>query len=377
MVPKTNYALVYGMHTGNTKIISVENYKVIAELPVPDVRDAYVSSDGQYAYLVVYQGGSEVVIFKIVINGAASYVEAFNMVGGCLCEYWNIPQDITIYTNGALSPDNSMLLIGSDDPVLGSVVNIIDTETLQVLKAVRVFDPCIFGFAFTDDSKRAIALMENYPIVPIIYLDGENSYVENDIIINGGSFSGSYNPFDGYFYVLEKVNRVDKVDPLTGEIIGYIDTYYDMGLRISIDNKGMPMVLTNNSLIYDRDVYPMPGVSTELVYDSQTDLFISPVPGPDVICVFDPKMVGIQQFKPGNDNVISVFPNPATDQVIIRSSEEITRVKVCNIAGAEVYSADFNDRNIEIPTGMLDPGVYVIDVVTKSGSCKRKMVVRQ
>ena len=75
--------------------------------------------------------------------------------------------------------------------------------------------------------------------------------------------------------------------------------------------------------------------------------------------------------------MISVFPNPVTDQVIIRSPEEITRVKVCNIAGAEVYSAAFNNRNIEIPTGKLAPGVYVIDVVTKAGSCTRKMVVRE
>jgi hypothetical protein len=134
-------------------------------------------------------------------------------------------------------------------------------------------------------------------------------------------------------------------------------------------------VLTSTSIIYDGEVYPVPGPSSYLTYYPDNDLFLCPIPGPDVICVFDPKMVGIQQFRPGKVNDISVFPNPATDQIIIKSSKEITRVKVCNITGTEVYSGNFNETPVEIPTSGLAPGVYLVEVVTKSGRYTRKVVV--
>jgi hypothetical protein len=138
----------------------------------------------------------------------------------------------------------------------------------------------------------------------------------------------------------------------------------------------MPMVLSTYSLIYDREFYPIPGTSTVLSYNKEHDLFICPVPGPDMICVFDPKMVGIQQFKPGLLKEISIFPNPASDQVIIESESEILRVKVCNLAGIEVYSGDYRDKTVSIPTNNLAPGMYVIDVVTVEGRSSRKMVIR-
>jgi hypothetical protein len=372
VVPGSDVAITYGDDSGMSRIISLTDYSILAELITNPVKEAFVTSDGQTGFLIRYSGNAAI-ITKINIDGASSSIIDVATVGYSRTSMTYIVQECTLYTTGALSPDGQLLLFGYNDPQLGRVINIVDTETLDLLTSVSVPVYEIFGFAFTEDSKRVVAVGMDYH-APIIYLDGENSYVENMVLINGESFSADYNPVDGLFYILEKNSFIHKVDPLTGNIIESVPTYDNYSLRIKIDQKGMPMVLTTSSLIYDREVYAMPGVSTVLNYYSENDLFICPVPGPDVVCVFDPKMVGIQQLHPGKENEISIFPNPAIGQIFIKSAEEITRVKVCNIAGGEVYSGDFTEGNIEIPVGNLAPGVYVIDITTKEGNYSRKMV---
>jgi hypothetical protein len=46
------------------------------------------------------------------------------------------------------------------------------------------------------------------------------------------------------------------------------------------------------------------------------------------------------------------------------------------MTGTEVFSGEYKERNVEIQTGDLAPGVYVIDVVTKVGNYSWKMVVK-
>jgi hypothetical protein len=260
---------------------------------------------------------------------------------------------------------------------MGPTLEVIDAISLQLFTTLPVPEECIYSYAFTDDSKRAIALGLSRQ-VPIIYLDGANSSIENLFDINGTqSFSGSYNPEDGLFYVLEKINFIDKVDPLTGTIVESLNTFADNAYRIAIDKRGIPMVLTTTSMIYNGESYTMPGVSTMLSYDEKHDLFISAVPGPDVICIFDPLQVGIKQIKPGKTNGLSIFPNPAADQVVIQSKDEILHVRISDMKGKEVFSGDFNDRNIRLSTEGLKPGMYIVDVRTSKGNKVGKMVVSE
>lgn len=375
VIPGTDYALIYGDDLGRSKIMSLTDYSILAEMITGPVDNVFITSDGHTAYTVGYTGGSEADIKKITLDGASSAIidQAFIDASHSSIDY--IVQESVLNTTTALSPDEQLLLLGYDDPNLGPVMNIVDAANLNLLTSVNIPFYDIFGFAFTDDSKRAVAVGVSTQ-VPIIYLDRENSFLENVTIIDSYSFSADFNPVDGMFYVLARDNFFHKVDPLTGEIVESFPTWNNYNWQIKIDKRGIPMVLTVNSLIYDRDVYTMPGVSTTLTYDLQADLFISPVPGPDVICVFDPKQVGIRQFKPGQENDVSIFPNPAKDQVIIKSNKEITRVKVSNIAGTEVYSGDFKERIIELPIGNLAPGVYVIDIITKSDNYSKKFIVR-
>jgi len=283
--------------------------------------------------------------------------------------------EVELYTTPALSPDGQMLLIGNQNPTFGSVVNIYSTETLDLLASVTAPEYCIYGFSFTDDSRRAIALSRTNQ-VPVIYLDGENSYIENLITINDYSYSADYNPLDGLFYVLDVFNYIYKVDPVTRGIMDTMNTNTEVNRRIAIDKRGIPLVLTQTSMVYDREIYPMPGGSVELYYDFDNDLFVSTLSGPDRICTFKPLHTGIQQFRPGRKSKVSVFPNPAADKILITSPETILEVRINTLSGSMVFSGVFSNSKIEIAAGQFSPGVYLVNITTESGIFTRKMVLQ-
>jgi DNA-binding beta-propeller fold protein YncE len=375
-VPGTNQALIYGKSTGTVRIISLDTYEVLAELPIPQVSEAFVTSDGQFAYLIEYIGGRFARINKIIIDGAASHVQHFTTTSGCPCRLEIFNREVSIKTTSALSPDEKLLLVGANDPDFGMVVNVIDAENLDLLASVPASSECIMDFAFTEDSKRVVAIGLNTSQVPIIYLDRENSFLENIVNINQESYSAAFNSIDGNFYVLGDKRYIHIINPITGEIISNQLINYDLNLKIRIDARGIPMVLTPDSLIYDRETYPMPGVSSQLMYDADNDLFIIPVPGPDLVCIFDPKVVGIRQISPGFENPITIFPNPATNIIIVHSSEEMTRVRICNSNGDEVFSGKLKDHQVAIPTFNMSSGIYFVAVETVQGRYSGKVVVR-
>jgi hypothetical protein len=371
IVPGSDIAIVYGSSAQKTQLLDLTEYAILATFDYGQIEKVFITSDGLYGYLMMDLGVNEMII-KLRINGAASTVLDEQMFGASHCDYQI--GDYTIQTTSALSPDEQLLLFGDDDPQLGAVICIVDAQTLELITKVPVPDECIYGFAFTDDSKRVIAVGD-YNQAPIIYLDRENSFVENSAYINYQSFAACYNPVDGMFYVLEPSNYLHIIDPLTGIIGHTLYTYNEDNLNIGIDQEGKTLIITAYTLIYDGEEYPLPGPTSHLSYFQDNDLFIIPVPGPDVICVFDPKMVGIQQFKPGNQDDISISPNPVSDLVVIRAQEDILHVKMSNMVGEEVFSADYNDQKVNLTTSNLKPGIYLIRITTKNGNSTGKLIV--
>jgi hypothetical protein len=376
VVPGSDAALVYGEDCGKTSVLSLTDYSIVKELNTGSVDEALITSDGHTGYLFVYQGSNTLNLKKIHIDGASTAILSNTNISGVHCKS-QLTVEAFINSTFALSPDEELLLVGSDDPVYGSQIDILDAESIELLASINVPECCIYSYAFTDDSKRVMATGGDASQVPIIYLARENSFLENLVNVEYGSYSADYNLIDKKFYLLQQTGYIHKVDPISGEIVESLPTYIDENWRIKIDQRGIPMVLTSTSMIYDRDSYSMPGVSTFLTYNSDYELFISAVPGPDMICVFDPKMVGIQQFKPGgNINDISIFPNPTTEKIDIQASEKILSVKISTIAGNEVYSGEFNEKKVEIPTINLQPGVYIVIATTEKGNVSGKIVVK-
>jgi hypothetical protein len=47
------------------------------------------------------------------------------------------------------------------------------------------------------------------------------------------------------------------------------------------------------------------------------------------------------------------------------------------MAGSEIYSGYFKERNIVIPIDDMSPGVYLVRITTESGNYPRKIVIKQ
>jgi len=74
-----------------------------------------------------------------------------------------------------------------------------------------------------------------------------------------------------------------------------------------------------------------------------------------------------------------IFPNPATNQVIIRSSQDaIHSVVIFSLTGKKIFSEHSqSDRfSVEVPVEKWEPGIYFVKIQTEEGSVVRKLIVQ-
>jgi len=79
------------------------------------------------------------------------------------------------------------------------------------------------------------------------------------------------------------------------------------------------------------------------------------------------------KMQPGN---ITLFPNPATDRVIISCDQPLGRIEIRNLSGQMVYSGDFPEKNkAEIFLGKRVPGIYLVQVMNDGKRISRKLLL--
>lgn len=85
---------------------------------------------------------------------------------------------------------------------------------------------------------------------------------------------------------------------------------------------------------------------------------------------------GIDDIKRKED--IKVYPNPATDKLVIENSNEITSIKVYNIVGSEVMNIhDIYSKKYTIHTSGLFKGYYIVSATDKFGKSKIIRFIKQ
>lgn len=376
-IPKTELILASGSDAINIYIIDLENNEIILELFTGLVDKVYMKEDGKYAYLFKRVSSTMASMTKIALDGASSEIDGFLQVGHKGCSFNLSSSDAENHIAAALSPDGKYMLIGALDDSQAEVVHIVDTEIMEVVKTIPVGDSnndCTFSFAFTDDSKRACALFN--PQMPIIYLDGESSFIESEVNINHRSFSAAYNPIDGLFYILLRSDSICQVNPENGEIVGIIPTTPDTYIQINISQSGIPLLRSLNHLLFNDVIYPLPGVSQDFSYNIAYDLFIIPITGPDKICVFNPLVAGVKMYRePTIDDGIVLFPNPASGEVFINSENTIENISIYTLAGKLVFSKACNKLSASVSVGNYKEGAYLVVIKNTAGIATRKFIV--
>ncbi|MCD4747500.1 MAG: T9SS type A sorting domain-containing protein [Bacteroidales bacterium] len=373
-IPNSDLILVSGQDAISIKIMDLTTNGIVSELFTGNADDVFVTADGKNAYVfeIMSSLGS---VKKIDINGASSQITGDMLVGYSNCSYHIIFSEVDIHTTTAISPDGNYMLFGAEDNIQGDVIYVVDTRIMEVVDTVPVNNDCVYGYAFTDDSKRVCALVYDSQI-PIIYLDGENSYVESEVSLENGSFSVDFNPADSLFYILLKSDWLYQVNPNTGEILNTLPTNMNHCWQVGFDQNGIPLIRSSKNLIYESESYPLPGVSEEFSYNEENNLFIIPIPGPDKVCVFDPLAVSIKTYPSAiNKESVRVFPNPARGEVFIYSENIIGSVGIYDSEGKLVFSKDCNKLNTSVSVSNYKEGAYFIIIRNNSGITTRKLII--
>jgi len=84
-------------------------------------------------------------------------------------------------------------------------------------------------------------------------------------------------------------------------------------------------------------------------------------------------VVGVDEN--GQKEVISVYPNPASDYLQIGSTGEITNVRIVNTIGQVVYNQNVGLNKVRVSTDMLPNGVYFVNIETVNGTTTQKVII--
>lgn len=76
-----------------------------------------------------------------------------------------------------------------------------------------------------------------------------------------------------------------------------------------------------------------------------------------------------------NNSELSVYPNPASEQVNIKSELTIETITVYNFAGQIVFAETVNNTNYRVNTSKLGAGIYLFQIETKEGRIATRIII--
>jgi hypothetical protein len=237
----------------------------------------------------------------------------------------------------------------------------------------------MLDIAFTEDSKRlCIAYWYTIPYFDIVYLDGGNSYLENTVYSGDGigGMSVDYNQVDQKFYIARQYD-IWVVDPATGRVEDTINYNPDNSqLQICIDPQGRPIVNTFSSIYYDGTEYYLGEPTRPMHVDFANNKCIIPNSGPDKVYILDLLTTGMYEIPTSvSTDHLSVYPNPASDQLTIKSGKLIKRLQLFNNNGRLLLDKKYNNSVLTIALSDYPVGSYFVRVYRGDGVESRKVLV--
>ena len=61
------------------------------------------------------------------------------------------------------------------------------------------------------------------------------------------------------------------------------------------------------------------------------------------------------------DYNVSIFPNPASDNLVVQADKAFNRAEIINVSGQKVM--DLNTGNQQIDISSLKPGIYILNII--------------
>jgi hypothetical protein len=74
-------------------------------------------------------------------------------------------------------------------------------------------------------------------------------------------------------------------------------------------------------------------------------------------------------------NVIEVFPNPATDIINFNSANKIESIQVFDYLGKQVYKKEINIKAYQLNISSLKKGLFILEIKTNDGIAVKKICI--
>ena len=82
-------------------------------------------------------------------------------------------------------------------------------------------------------------------------------------------------------------------------------------------------------------------------------------------------------FMSKENSILSIYPNPFSDQLFIfDSTDNIRTIDILDLSGKSVISTSINQYPIVLDTKSLNSGLYTISIIFKDGSRKSKKSIK-
>lgn len=87
--------------------------------------------------------------------------------------------------------------------------------------------------------------------------------------------------------------------------------------------------------------------------------------------IIDACTVSVLKIERGTDFIL--YPNPATNEVVLKSGKNIEELDIYNLQGQQVLHRE-SKGSIDVTT--LQPGIYIIEVVTEDARVREKLIIQ-
>lgn len=94
--------------------------------------------------------------------------------------------------------------------------------------------------------------------------------------------------------------------------------------------------------------------------------------GYEITSLFD---TALSTEKFNNESNFSIYPNPATSNINIKSSSAITQLEIYNVLGKRVLLKKYNAQNLSVDVSNLSKGVYIVKAKTDDGLVIKKIII--
>jgi hypothetical protein len=75
------------------------------------------------------------------------------------------------------------------------------------------------------------------------------------------------------------------------------------------------------------------------------------------------------------DVFVLTYPNPASDEINVVSSENMNKIEIINMLGQIVFQKKLNNKNLKVNTSNFNKGNYFVKIYTDKGETTKKVIV--